>query len=114
MPAYNIHLRKRLREFAIEHENKIDIDDFMREQDDLADLGIAEPLTLPHCRQILARSPEFKREWAGMYVYDPDTFAQVEQKRKAFHKARKGQKRGAKILPVMASSDEDLLKEIFG
>lgn len=108
MAAYNIHLRKRLREYAVKHKNRVLVDDFIQEQLDLSELSLAEPVTLAHTRQILARSPEFIRMWTGKYKYNPEVAAEVEAKRKAYHASRIGKKRARVV------SDDDFLKDIFG
>ncbi len=78
-----VNLRKRLRAWAEAHGNTIVIDKFIREQIDLADLGVAEEVDLRHVRQTLCRFPEFKKNGEGVYVYLPQVFKKLEDKRRA-------------------------------
>jgi hypothetical protein len=68
---YNIRLRQRLKDYAIKHNYRINIDRFLRHQMDLADIGLVEPVCISHTRQTLSRFPEFKLIKTGTYRYTP-------------------------------------------
>lgn len=81
----NINLRKRLRQYALKHNYQITIDSFIKEQTELADLGLEQPVCLLHTKQTLSRFPEFRYLRAGTYSYSPSKVKQMEER---VHKKR--------------------------
>ncbi len=113
-----VNLRNRLRAYALAHNYKITIDSFLREQADLASIGLESPVCHLHTKQTLSRFPEFKYLYHGTYSYSPSKAKQLEEQ------TRENRLRSVKIMADVVKQRrleeyrerqiDDDLEELFG